>query len=393
MPCTFQVVTMDIFNSSYYKVQKVLLTVCGGWPFQNNSTSLILRIIFLNGIIIFVLLPEVNLKDFDAIMACLPLLSGSITGFAKATVLFSKADHVKFLLDELKRDWENFACAESEYLIIKRYGKQAKQITMFYAGGYTLAHYGRLPLFTNQVLPLNETRPRLLILPGNLYVHTDEHFFLILTLEWYGIFCVAHMVMTVDTLYITLMLHTCGMFAVLSERLENIKISEARKNNCQLIRNNTAIAEDENNYLYLIKNVKLHLRCIKFLFLIYFPRQILFGTSQSVTFYLARYAEGLNSTFNAPFITDLLFGVLIASASAVKFVMSINDPDQRIKYGMLYLTQSMRIFLTSFPGQLLFDHKESKINYNKMKTLFLTFKSLIYQKDTYVAIHNELFLA
>ncbi|XP_066581926.1 odorant receptor coreceptor-like [Prorops nasuta] len=74
------------------------------------------------------------------------------------------------------------------------------------------------------------------------------------------------------------------------------------------------------------------------------------------SYLLIRFAERLNTTFNVAFFTDLASGVLLASASAVKFVMSINDPDERFKYGILYFLQTMRIFLTCLPGQLLIDH-------------------------------------
>ncbi|XP_066584675.1 odorant receptor 10-like [Prorops nasuta] len=269
-------------------------------------------------------------------MTLLPLLGGSLMGSAKAIVLFCNIKEVKILLDELQYDWKYFGHVESELSIIKKYAFKGKFITILYAGSIQfLVVFNYLLSCIAPVLdliaPLNESRRRILIFPGEYYGQNEEHFFLILTIEWYGILCAGHFVFTVDTLYMTLMFHSCGMFAVLSQRLEKLKFQNFKAKRRVMVRSDIAIKQEEKIYLYLSECVELHLKSIKF-------------------------AERLNSTFNVAFITDLVIGVLIASVSAVKFVLSIDNSDQRMKYGLLYFTQSMRIFLNSFPGQLLIDH-------------------------------------
>ncbi|XP_066581938.1 uncharacterized protein [Prorops nasuta] len=111
------------------------------------------------------------------------------------------------------------------------------------------------------VSPLNESRQRSLIFPGDFYGHGNDHFFLILTLQWSSIMCIGHIVMAFDTLYMTLMLHTCGMFAVLSYRLENLKNQNFKNINDK--RQNIHIAQDEMIHDYLTECVRLHLKCIK----------------------------------------------------------------------------------------------------------------------------------
>ncbi|XP_066581929.1 uncharacterized protein [Prorops nasuta] len=330
---------MDFFDSSYYKVQKTQLSICGAWPYQNSHTYIILRMIFMNGVVLFMLIPEVlvlfkNLHDFDFIMACLPLLCGSIMAFGKGTILYNSVNEMKLLLNELQLDWDYFSHVDMELSIIKKYAQISKLITMVYSGSVYLlvVSYYLLPFVApvmDLILPLNESRHRVLIFPGDFYVHTEEHFFLILTMEWYGVICVAHLVITADAFYITLMLHSCGMLAVLSKRLENVTSLNFSNERYDLMEENTD--EAEKIYLYLISCIKLHLRSIK-------------------------YAERLNSTLNIAFFTDLAFGTLVASGSAVKFVMSIHDPGQLIIYGMLYFAQSSRILFYCIPGQLLTDH-------------------------------------
>ncbi|XP_066592388.1 odorant receptor Or2-like isoform X2 [Prorops nasuta] len=249
-------------------------------------------------------------------MACLPLLNGAIIGFCKGIILFKNVKKIKILLDKLQRDWEYFDCEESELSIIKRYAEKAKQVTFLYSA-------------MDLILPLNESRPRVLIFPGDFYVRTENNFFLIVTMEWYGVVCATHLLLTVDSLYMTLMLHSCGLFAVLNHRLENLKKNMKHK---RLLPDNTV--EDETTYLYLKNCIKLHSENIK-------------------------YAERLNSVFNAAFFTDIAFGVFLASAAAFKFVISIGDSNQLIKYGSLYFVQSGRIFFYCFPGQLLLDHSIS----------------------------------
>ncbi|XP_066590253.1 odorant receptor 10-like [Prorops nasuta] len=184
------------------------------------------------------------------------------------------------------------------------------------------------------ILPLNESRHRVLIFGGDFYGHTEDHFFLYLTMEFFGTICAGHLIVTLDTLYITLMLYSCGTFAVLCQRLENIKMNDFNDKRYQLFGVNLAFNQDEMIYIYLSACIKLHFKSI-------------------------RYGERLNSLFNMAFFTDLVFGGLIASLSAVKFVLSINEPNQRVRYGFLYVAQSVRIFCNSLPGQLLINHSSN----------------------------------
>ncbi|XP_066590251.1 odorant receptor 10-like isoform X2 [Prorops nasuta] len=290
---------------------------------------------------IFMFLPETimimrNFKDIDLITAILPLFCGSIMGFSKAIVLFSNVNEVKILLEELQKDWRNFSLIESELLLIKNYAKRGKQITVMYAGsiyaGGTCFYLMSLAApVADLIKPLNESRHRVFLYPGDFYVPNDNHFLLILTMEWYGLMCAGHVILTLDTFYITLLLHSCGTFAVLSQRLEKLEITNFQINKDQLFQENSNIAQDKKVYFYLTECIKLHLRNIRF-------------------------TERLNSTFSKAFFIDLSFGVLVASASAVKFVLSINEPNQRIMYGGIYLMQSIRIFCNSLPGQLLINH-------------------------------------
>ncbi|XP_066590160.1 uncharacterized protein [Prorops nasuta] len=251
-------------------------------------------------------------------------------------IKFNVTSTVRTLLEDLQRDWEDFGHVESELSIIKSYAKTGKKISIIYAGSiyFVAACYYLMSCIApvlDLIIPLNESRQKTLILPGDFYVPTGEHFFLFVTLEFCGSVCVGHMILTLDTLYITLMFHSCGTFAVLCRRLENIEINNFKNERYQLVGVDLAINQDEMIYHYLSSCIKLHLRNIK-------------------------YGQRLNSLFNVAFFTDLVFGGLIASLSAVKFVISINEPNQRVRYGFLYVAQSVRIFCNTLPGQLLIDH-------------------------------------
>ncbi|XP_066590252.1 odorant receptor Or2-like [Prorops nasuta] len=330
---------MNLFNSSYYKVQKTFLTLCGAWPYHTNYIYLFLRIIFITGAVFFMVVPEMivmvrNLTNYDVIMSCLPMLTGSLVGFCKGIVLFYNSHKVKILWEELSQDWKTLK--PKDLSIIEGYAEKGRLVSIAYACCiYSLVICYYLLSFVSPaldiILPLNESRHRTLIFPGEFYVRTDDHFFLFLTMEFCGILCAAHLLLTLDTLYMTLMLHSCGMFVVLSRRLEKVKIKKFGDKIDPTIKNNLTTIQDQQIYFSLSECIKLHLKCIKF-------------------------GERLNSTFGAAFVTDLAFGVLGTSTSAVKFVLSINEPNQRLRYGLLYVVQSIRIFCNSFPGQLLSDY-------------------------------------
>ncbi|XP_066586816.1 odorant receptor Or1-like [Prorops nasuta] len=181
------------------------------------------------------------------------------------------------------------------------------------------------------ILPLNESRNYVLIFPGDFYVHTNKHFFLILTMEFYGIACAAHILAAIDALYMTLTLHCCGLFTVLSHKLEKLNIRDYEAKRHQAMEEDALTTIDQMIYFELKTCIKLHLKSI-------------------------RYGEQLNSTFKVALFSDVAAGVFVASASAVKFVMSNDDPSERIKYGSLSVVQTGRIFFNALPGQLLIDH-------------------------------------
>ncbi|XP_066590247.1 odorant receptor 10-like isoform X2 [Prorops nasuta] len=327
---------MDLFSSPYYKVQKACLTICGAWPYQNDCNYLVIQKIFLTATLIFVLIPEVivvvnQYKDFDTFMACLPFLSAAIMALVKSNPLYFNNNEVKILLEELQCNWEDFRNMKSEMSIIKSYANIGKQISIICVVATCYYLMSCIAPVLDLILPLNESRSRVLIFGGDFYGHTEEHFFLLLTMEFFGAICAGHLILTLDILYITLMFHSCGTFAVLCHRLQNIEMNNFKNQKYQLVGVNLAANQDQMIYHYLSTCIQLHIRNIK-------------------------YGERINSLFNVAFFFDLLFGSLIACLSAVKFVISIKEPNQRVRYGFLYVTQSVRIFCNMLPGQLLIDH-------------------------------------
>ncbi|XP_066586757.1 odorant receptor 10-like isoform X2 [Prorops nasuta] len=295
---------MDVFNTTYYKVQKRFLSICGGWPYELNRISTTSRIMFITISLVFLIIPEVlslfkNLQDFDFVMTMLPILCGSVMGLCKGLIIFGYNDEVKKLMDGLQKDWQDLCYEESELLILKKYAKTGKQVTVTIAGDF--------------------------------YVHTDKYFFLVLTMELYGLVCVCHLIVTVDSWYVVLTFHCCGLFMVLSQRLEKLSDWTFKAKGHHMMQENMAINEDRIIHLALKKCIQLHLRSVK-------------------------YGEQINSMFNVSLFVDVTAGIFIASASAVKFVLSTDDPSQRIKYGAIYLTQTGRIFFNTLPGQLIYDH-------------------------------------
>ncbi|XP_066581935.1 odorant receptor 10-like [Prorops nasuta] len=239
-----------------------------------------------------------------------------------------KVDRRDFIIiDEEYYQASPTPCHRNRIAPLLKYAEKSRLITISYISGvYGVLTCYYLMRFVAPVLdlisPLNESRQRSLIFPGDFYGHSTDHFFLILTVQWSSIMFIGHLVVAFDTLYMTFMLHTCGMFAVLSYRLENLKSQKFK---------NINVAQADMIHDYLTECVRLHLRC-------------------------TNYAARLGSAFNIAFFIDLTGGVLLASAAAVKFVTSLNDYNKRTQYGSLYIMQSMRIFINCLPGQLLTDH-------------------------------------
>ncbi|KAK2577295.1 hypothetical protein KPH14_003429 [Odynerus spinipes] len=124
----------------------------------------------------------------------------------------------KFLFDRMKNDWIEFKDTD-EFYTVEYYAEQGRIYTMFsivtfMTAAATIWLICLIPIIKDFVLPLNETQPRELPVPIELFIDTQKHYyvnFAIITLLIIGTVCVEIGSYSTFMMYAV---HACGIFCI-----------------------------------------------------------------------------------------------------------------------------------------------------------------------------------
>ncbi|EGI61353.1 hypothetical protein G5I_10348, partial [Acromyrmex echinatior] len=126
--------------------------------------------------------------------------------------------HIKYIFDRVRYDW-NILKAQTELEIIRKYASYAKlfMIGFILLGFVTMLSCSFLPLIPSIldiVTPLNISRPRQLLFPGEYFVDQQKFFYVILLQVDVTIGLIIITLIATETLYVTYIQHVCGMFQI-----------------------------------------------------------------------------------------------------------------------------------------------------------------------------------
>ncbi|KAF3054392.1 Odorant receptor 301 [Nylanderia fulva] len=306
---------MDVFDTPYFRTNKLLLSFTGLWPSQSSNKNRILYTCTILGILILIL-PQIaylfkhaiNLTDYyDA----LPSLTGAFICLMKTIGISSKSNEFRMLVQHVQYDWCLLGNHETIQILIK-YMERSRMFTKAYlifistgAISFVTAPI-TIPIF-DFVLSSNVTRPKSLPHSSEYFLDLEKYYYLLLVITFIGYFIAVTAVIAIDIIYFLMLQHSCGMLAILSHRLENF--ITCNKSKC-VDRNSIS----NNQMIQLIE-----------------------------------------STFAICFIIDIGLGVLLQCSACVMIVTNRNTM-VLIKNGPLLILQNFRIFFNSWLGQEIIDH-------------------------------------
>ncbi|XP_012138734.1 uncharacterized protein LOC100875549 [Megachile rotundata] len=264
-------------------------------------------------------------KDMDALFESLPYFIASSIGIVKlANLQLNKANFRK-LLNMVADEWENLKL-NNELKPLEDLTKLASTVARIYrtcilSSMTIFLSVTLLPSVLDVILPLNETRPRQQLFNVEyLFFDKDEYYYSVyLQLSW-STFVIVMVIGFVDSLYIIIIHHSSGLFAVCGEQIK--KVTEM----------SDAVGGRISDQIYQCKRcMVMHEKALQFY-------EILKETSTKNYFFQV----GLN-----------MMGI---SVQAVLLVSSLDKPDQAMKAGVLLISKQFHLFVVSLPGQVLLDH-------------------------------------
>ncbi|KAL6268719.1 hypothetical protein P5V15_001847 [Pogonomyrmex californicus] len=332
---------MEVFDTRYFRVNKLLLSFIGLWPFRssfNKNRNYYCTIIG----ILFALLPQIgylfkHTRNLDDINDVLPTLAGVWICLLKASSLHWKYKKFTMLIQHVSYDWNLLSNHDDIWILIK-YVERSRTFTLIYLFFISTGVVSfvtapiTIPIF-DTILSLNVTRPKQMPHPAEFFVDMKRYYYILLVITLAGYAACSAVAIATDTIYIALLQHVCGVLAILSYRLEKLDV------------------HNKSEYIDLIfkvdKNVEKMIECI----------QLQIRTERLIKL--------IESTFAICFLTDIGLGILLQCSACVMIVTDM-DTTKIIKHCPILLMQSTRIFFNSWVGQKIIDHSSqiSDATYN-----------------------------
>ncbi|XP_020291750.1 uncharacterized protein LOC109858667 [Pseudomyrmex gracilis] len=179
---------MNFFGNKYYRLHRRLLLMVGLWPYDESIVKYVQKV-----------------------------LCNIIVGY---TVIAQ----IRGLIDHVEKDW-NMLKDKMEMEILGRYTYFGSIITslvaiFIYFIGVVMSFVPFLPIVLDILAPLNVSRPRHLMFPCEFFVDHQKYFYVITLHVSISIFLMFTTLIGTETLFVTHVLHACGMFRVASYRFD-----------------------------------------------------------------------------------------------------------------------------------------------------------------------------
>ncbi|XP_070165792.1 odorant receptor 9a-like isoform X6 [Polyergus mexicanus] len=223
----------DIWNSRYYIIPKVYMTIAGVWPYhrlRDRCICFVPMFTFCFSILIPQLLYVLNAMDLDDIFEGLPsVLISIIFSYKIANMMFNNK-HIKSCLKMMEEDWLSLN-TDVERVILARHSEYGRYLTIFYAifMNITSFFYLMKPVIMT-LLEDNAANVKKSPISGASKLpfqveygkKLDQYFYPITIHCYLGVFAHVFSTIAVDTFYYTVVQHTCGMFSIVGHMLEDI---------------------------------------------------------------------------------------------------------------------------------------------------------------------------
>ncbi|XP_067210600.1 odorant receptor 9a-like isoform X2 [Linepithema humile] len=210
---------MQFFDGRNYRINKILLSCIGQWPYQTNrsSNAIIIIIVCLAGTqFVAKVCGLLSIKDIDLFIDSLSPLVVDIGCGIKLFTCVSKATEIRALFNQIQSDWQ-LLMMSPHIKTLDSYAQNGRKFTIIYASAF----YSALLLF--MLVPLqplllgsssnDTTRP--LLHRVEYYIDMDKYYFPILVHGYVTAVVLVSVAIAADTMYVIMVQHVCGLFTII----------------------------------------------------------------------------------------------------------------------------------------------------------------------------------
>ncbi|KAG5306778.1 OR13A protein, partial [Acromyrmex insinuator] len=311
---------MQFFEGRNYRINKILLSCVGQWPYQTNrsSNAIIIIIVSLAGTqFIAKICGLFSIDNIDLFIDSLSPLVVDVGCGVKLITCVLKATEIRALFDQIQYDWQ-LLITSSQIKILNNYAQNGRTFTIIYASAFysALMLFMSIPLQSLLLDSSSNDTTRLLLHQVEYYFIDMEKYYLPILIHGYttAVICVS-IAIAADTMYVIVVQHVCGLFMIIGQQLENI----VKEDNLEI------------NFNPSIKEDKPYENIIQF-------------------------ASLIEAVFSQMFLVVAGFNMLIISMTGVTAVSNMDKPEEFLRQITFSCALLVHLFFESFQAQRLIDH-------------------------------------
>ncbi|XP_020285655.1 uncharacterized protein LOC109855614 [Pseudomyrmex gracilis] len=326
----------DIFRSRLYRLNRLLLSLLGQWPFQRGRDR---RVVFVTISLIGITqaiaqtLAIVTLRgDLTATLECaVPLLIDCVC-VVKLINLTLNMKKIKMLFKHIERDWQSWTTV-SEFKILRQFAENGRSITIGYAGclyafGSLFPFLAIIPkLLGKNVTSSYSTRPVGFPYHVEYYVDLEKYYYPVLIHNYLTTAIRLTAIVASDACVAVLVQHCCALFSIVRYRLEHIR------NSINEDKRLAFLEEDDKIYKNFVYCIRKHEDALQF-------------------------AKCLESVYMKALFMEVGLIILIMSLSALQATTDSFTPHNAFRHGGYITAQLLHLFIVCWLGQQIIDHSD-----------------------------------
>ncbi|XP_043273338.1 uncharacterized protein [Venturia canescens] len=318
---------MDIKLERYYKINKILMSSIGQWPYQSTFTKwcFLTLSIFLCAC---QMAPQICAafiyrRDPEIFIECVTPFLFDIVCLAKLANFMYNSNKLLTLMNRMEENWKTWECDE-ENVIIHEYTELGRKFSTVYAVmiWLTAILYMSQPIIPKYIdaLLYNNSQPGVFPVPVYYFQLDDQkYFFYIIAFTYVCTSALIIINVAGDTMFFAHVQHCCAIFAALGRKLE--RIGERNRISKDMI----------SDFQYLGMCINRHNDAIEF-------------------------ADLMESTYSACFLFVIGNNMLMLSITAFQITTKANEPQDTIRYVAFVVAQLFHLFMETHMSQMLMDH-------------------------------------
>ncbi|KYN43581.1 hypothetical protein ALC56_01842 [Trachymyrmex septentrionalis] len=339
----------------YYRINKIFMSQIGIWPYQSRTKRILIpSTIVLISVSIFI--AEIicmfdTWGNVDIAVECMISTIIIIGSFTKLFNLILNMKKTRHLFSLIEYHWQVFTNS-TDIKIMQDYVTFGRKIIILYSiyiytSMVVFIIIPMSPQIMDIVIPLNDTRPRKLLIEVEYRVDQEKYYYPILFHSYVAIVLIISVIVCVDTTYISYVEHGCSLFAAIGYRLEHV-ISKGH-----IDKTSYFAKSKERTY----QDVEVEDTCFKEKAIFYE-----FVTCLRKHQLAIQYVCILESSFTLSTGIQLLCNVVGMSLTGIQVINNLNSIENIIRYTALCLGSFFHLLCMTLPGQRLMDHSLDVFN-------------------------------